>query len=181
MSRSVTPNGAKIVELRTNLCWSQEELAAQTKFAISTRTLSSVENNTPCQKETVRFIAEALSVEPALLILKEEPPAQFKGNTVSAPLTFDTDFSQFDQTELVRLMIEIAAAIRAKGDIEVVSIRGGSVIVVIKMLIEDWYSLYAALTHWNTDPPIIIDELPTLPPRSRESRRKDAPKERPDI
>ncbi len=65
MSKYVDLNSKKIQQLRTQKCWSQDELAAATNLSI--RTIQRVEKAGNASLETVKALASVFEVDPAYL------------------------------------------------------------------------------------------------------------------
>jgi transcriptional regulator with XRE-family HTH domain len=141
MSRTVTPNGEKIKEVREAKGWSQERLARATRR--SERTIQSIERGEACYRSTLNVIAEALGSSYLSLVLKADlTPIPKDQKRVIAIIAVKIDYSEFDETiDLAKLIEDISQRCGFKDAVEVIHVKKGSVIITLNLSESDFIRL----------------------------------------
>jgi len=157
----------QIHELRESKGWSQEMLAK--KAGIDPKTMSKLLNGGECRLSTIALIAEALGVEPGLLIVGNDPdppdgapPAVLQAARVKVQLKVNLDYDTFDELRhLEELLPRLKEIIGARHDINIIAIARGSVLVTLSMAAEDVKLLISAYLKEKLDP-LQIESLNVL-------------------
>jgi transcriptional regulator with XRE-family HTH domain len=138
--RTVKPDGKKIVSLRLERGWGQEELAKKAECSI--KTVARIEAGRPVFVSTLWGIATAFKVKCHELLLGAPVDERDDGHYVHTPdrmpytvIVLAHKFSDFDQTELPRIMQEIVNKCNLQYFISVFPPQGGS--TRIPLLLDD--------------------------------------------
>lgn len=150
------PNSQRIIQLREQRAWNQDELAA--RAGLSARTIWNAENHVNVQAATLHEIARALDIPPAeLQVAASVPPMNEDGTPgledkavpINPPvarieIVIHRDFDSFTAAEQEHLLQAIKQMLSLFRDIHVVSKRPGSVILTLELGADDAERLYQA-------------------------------------
>jgi transcriptional regulator with XRE-family HTH domain len=130
-SRTVTPAGDTIRQLRLAKGWRVEDLARKAKCSV--KTVENLEAGEQVYLCTLRSVAEAFGVEYATLLVGAVPAPATK-NRLEVQIKLSIPFDVFDQSgQLVSVIEALTRLIGARKGIDVTGIEEGSVIIKLDM------------------------------------------------
>jgi transcriptional regulator with XRE-family HTH domain len=146
--RTVKPAGDTIRRLRLEKGWDVSEMA--TRAGCTVKTVESVEASSPCFLFTLTGFSKAFGLPDNSQLLAEPAsppkPAVRQGSRIQLKMRFKFPYTDFDFTDqLVKIIRFLIRLIDPDGDIEVVGVAPGSVIVTLEMEVQDAHKLVSAL------------------------------------
>lgn len=115
------------------------------RAGMTEKTLGSLEDGNPCFVSTLGRLAGKLGVKAGDLIIGSPPePMEDGRKKVVVAFWLHADSKKFDETMLVTLLNALAKLIGATHSMEVIGVREGSIVVLVRMDAEDAAKLKAA-------------------------------------
>lgn len=137
--RTVKPNGELCKSLRLQKVGDVAAMAARS--GLTKKTVQSVESGRRCFVLTLQAFGDVLDLDDISQLLEDPyslPPPIAGGNRVQLKLKFVLPYAECDFTEwLIRIVNVIIKVIDPMGEIEVIAIAPGSVIVTLEMNASD--------------------------------------------
>lgn len=188
--RTFKPDVAKIERLRIQKGWALPDLAA--KACVSKRTIDSIMRGKEVVISTISRVAMALGVSPDELIVDFhlQPAAPPKGKRFEVAFRIDVrfqgdeahdlDFEEFDEASDLLAFLEKLTKLIAPmaGDIEVTGVETSSVIVRVRMTIEDILSVLKLYAEHDPHALSLFQSMQIL--ATREEFFGDAPEQVPE-
>jgi DNA-binding XRE family transcriptional regulator len=161
-SRTFKPNGALCKKLREDRGWEVAAMAA--KAGLTTKTIASIEAGNPCFLFTLKGISDALELaDVSQLIASGEPsvPPPPSGKRVQMKIKVILPFADSDFTKwLVWFVNKLIKLIDPDGEMEIVGIAPGSIIITLEMTEKDTRKTVSAFASGELDE-LEIDSIST--------------------
>jgi hypothetical protein len=145
-ARTVKPNGEACRRMRIERGW--DELAMAAKTGLTKKTIESVEAGNPCFLFTLSAFKDAFGLPDTTPLLEPDqpiPPPVYGGPRVRVIIRLRLPFADCDFTQwLINLINKIIVLIDPTGNIEVVGVAIGSIIITLEMDANDTRKMVSA-------------------------------------